>query len=61
MKVLDERELWIRFKEHDDADARDELAGLMRERLEVNSLIIGQISPVIGAHVGPGALGVMAY
>lgn len=41
----------------DNRDEAEKLAGLIRERFEVNELIMGQISPVIGAHTGPGALG----
>ena len=45
----------------DNHDVFEELVEKMRDRLPVNSLISGQISPVVGAHSGPGALGVMCY
>ncbi len=45
----------------DNLDECDSLIEVMRERLNIKSLHTGQISPVIGAHVGPGALGVICY
>jgi hypothetical protein len=45
----------------DNPEAHNWLIETMREKLDVKKLYTGQISPVIGAHVGPGALGVMAF
>jgi len=45
----------------DNLKQRDELIDRMRDRLTIKSLIIGQVSPVIGAHGGPGTLGVGCY
>ncbi|VAX18742.1 DegV family protein [hydrothermal vent metagenome] len=45
----------------DNPKERDELIDRMRDRLTIKSLIVGQVSPVIGAHVGPGTLGVGCY
>lgn len=45
----------------DNPDMRDELISMMRTRLPVRSLVTGRVSPVVGAHTGPGALGVFCY
>lgn len=42
-------------------DERERLIEQMNKRLTVNKLVVGQISPVIGAHTGPGALGIISY
>lgn len=42
-------------------EMRDELMEKMKKRLDMKSLVIGRISPVVGAHTGPGALGVFCY
>ncbi len=39
----------------------EELVAAIEERLPVKSLVSGQASPVIGAHAGPGTLGVICY
>lgn len=40
-------------------EARDELAQRLKERLGVENMLIGRVSPVIGSHTGPGVLGVV--
>lgn len=42
------------------AEAED-IAAQLRTELQPDSLVIGEISPVIGTHVGPGTLGVAYY
>ena len=39
----------------DDANA---LAKLVRERFNINDIIVGDLGPVIGSHAGPGTLAV---
>ncbi len=39
-------------------DQADELAARGREIFETDPLLIGEVGPVIGTHVGPGLLGV---
>lgn len=43
---------------HDDAKA---LAEMIRTELEVDEIIINDISPSIGTHAGPGAIGILYY
>lgn len=45
----------------DNPEARDDLIDRMRDTLTIKTLVTGQISPVIGAHTGPGTLGVGCY
>ncbi len=42
----------------DAAEVADELAGMIQQRFAVEWLIRSEIGPVIGTHVGPGAVGV---
>lgn len=42
----------------DNPEARDEMISRMKERLGAENILIGRVSPVIGSHTGPGALGV---
>lgn len=42
----------------DNPTARDEMISRMKDRLGVENMIIGRVSPVIASHTGPGALGV---
>ena len=39
-----------------DLDAANQLAALIKEKFEVEELIINMIGPVIGAHAGQGVL-----
>ena len=39
----------------------DRLASLLREHLKVAELIQAEVGPVVGAHVGPGVVGVAAF
>lgn len=41
-----------------DIEAANELASLIKEKLEVEELVINMIGPVIGAHAGQGVLAV---
>jgi hypothetical protein len=43
----------------DNPDARDEMISMMKDKLGAENILIGRVSPVIGSHTGPGALGVM--
>ncbi len=42
----------------DAAEVADELAGMIQQRFAVEWLIRSEIGPVIGTHVGPGAVGI---
>ncbi|MCA9972246.1 MAG: DegV family EDD domain-containing protein, partial [Anaerolineales bacterium] len=37
------------------------LADALRGQLDVGDMVMGELSPVIGTHVGPGTLGVACY
>ncbi len=39
----------------------DRLRRLVEERFEISELIMGEVGPVLGTHVGPGAFGVMVF
>jgi DegV family protein with EDD domain len=39
----------------------DNLERLLREQLQIAELIQAEVGPVVGAHVGPGAVGVMVF
>lgn len=43
----------------DNPEARDEMISRLKERLGAENILTGRVSPVIGSHTGPGALGVM--
>ncbi|MBI4667336.1 MAG: DegV family EDD domain-containing protein [Nitrospinae bacterium] len=45
----------------DDMDSRDQVIAIIKERLGVESPLTGRVSPVLGSHVGPGALGVFCF
>ena len=45
----------------DDSELRDGLIEAMKARLPIKSLTVGFASPVVGAKVGPGSLGVFCY
>lgn len=42
-------------------DQAKELAGNLREKLKLDNVGIADIGPVIGLHVGPGAIGIVYY
>ncbi len=47
---------------HGDAlEDAEYVAGLIRERLHTDNIIINSISPSIGAHSGPGAIGICYF
>jgi len=43
----------------DNQEARDEMISMMKGKLGAENILTGRVSPVIGSHTGPGALGVM--
>ena len=43
----------------DDEAAADEMIGLIRERTPVKDAVKMMIGPTIGAHSGPGTLGIV--
>ncbi|MBF0634996.1 MAG: DegV family protein, partial [Nitrospinae bacterium] len=43
----------------DNPTARDEMISRLKERLGAENILTGRVSPVIGSHTGPGALGVI--
>ncbi len=44
-----------------DLQGAEQVAALVQKRLQTERLLVSELSPVIGTHVGPGTIGLLAY
>jgi DegV family protein with EDD domain len=60
VEAAGERDVWVAVHPHEAADRADRLAAELRDRLpRMRELYVSEIGAAIGAHVGPGAVGVV--
>jgi fatty acid-binding protein DegV len=45
----------------ENPEGGEELKGMVVERFNPSSIVRAGVSPVVGTHVGPGALGIAFY
>lgn len=60
-KLAPDRQTVVAITHANTPEWADRMRRSVEERFEVRELILTEAGPVIGAHVGPGALGVTAY
>ncbi|OEF98545.1 DegV family protein [Desulfuribacillus alkaliarsenatis] len=56
-----DKELSVALCHADSIDTVEEFSSILKEELNIADIMIADIGPVIGTHVGPGAWGVIAH